>query len=87
MVGNGGSRNVLDVLTLADADMTIAPVVLVDRLREAKTFGDIRNKLVYVARRFPRNSISSCAPRSKVWWILPGRRSISAKKAAPSNSP
>lgn len=49
MVGNGGSRNVMDVLTLAGADMTIAPLVLVDRLRDAKTFGDIRNKLVTIA--------------------------------------
>jgi hypothetical protein len=40
------------VLILAGADMTIAPVVLVDRLREAKTFGDIRNKLVYIAPMF-----------------------------------
>lgn len=49
MVGNGGSRNVLDVLTLANADMTIAPVVLVDRLKDEKTYGDIRNKLVTIA--------------------------------------
>jgi TRAP-type uncharacterized transport system substrate-binding protein len=49
MVGNGGVRNVLDVLTLAGADMTIAPVVLVDRLRKARTFGDISDKLVYIA--------------------------------------
>jgi len=49
MVGNGGSRNITDVLTLAGADMAIAPVVLVDRLRDAKTFGDIRDKLVYIA--------------------------------------
>ncbi len=55
MVGNGGSRNVQDVLTLANADMTIAPVVLVDRLRDAKTFGDIRNKLVYVAPMLPQD--------------------------------
>jgi TRAP-type uncharacterized transport system substrate-binding protein len=55
MVGNGGSRNVQDVLTLAGADMTIAPVVLVDRLREAKTFGDIRNKLVTIAPMFSQD--------------------------------
>ncbi|WP_225669377.1 TAXI family TRAP transporter solute-binding subunit [Bradyrhizobium hereditatis] len=52
MVGNGGSRNILDILTLAGADMAIAPVVLVDRLREAKTFGDIRGKLVYIVPLF-----------------------------------
>ncbi|OAF11306.1 hypothetical protein AXW67_24400 [Bradyrhizobium neotropicale] len=49
IVGNGGTRNVLDVLTLAGADVAIAPVVLVDRLREAKTFGDISDKLAYIA--------------------------------------
>ncbi|WGD49912.1 TAXI family TRAP transporter solute-binding subunit [Bradyrhizobium sp. CB1650] len=49
IVGNGGTRNVLDVLTLAGADVAIAPVVLVDRLRERGTFGDISDKLAYIA--------------------------------------
>jgi uncharacterized protein len=49
MVGTGGVRNISDLLTLAGADMAIAPVVLVDRIRDAKTFGDIRHKLVYIA--------------------------------------
>ena len=49
IVGNGGIRNVLDVLTLAGADVAIAPVVLVDRLREARTFGDISDRLTYIA--------------------------------------
>lgn len=49
MVGNGGIRNVLDVLTLAGADVAIAPVVLVDRLRDTGTFGDISNRLTYIA--------------------------------------
>jgi len=48
MVGTGGDRNILDVLTLANADLAIAPVVLANRLRDAKTFGDIRRKLVYI---------------------------------------
>ncbi|WP_298254123.1 TAXI family TRAP transporter solute-binding subunit [Bradyrhizobium sp.] len=48
MVGTGGVRNISDLLTLAGADMAIAPVVLVDRLRDAKTFGDINHKLVYI---------------------------------------
>jgi TRAP-type uncharacterized transport system substrate-binding protein len=48
IVGNGGVRNVLDVLTLAGVDMAIAPVVLVDRLRETGTFGDISDKLTYI---------------------------------------
>jgi TRAP-type uncharacterized transport system substrate-binding protein len=48
MVGTGGERNILDVLTLANADLAIAPVVLANRLRDAKTFGDIHRKLVYI---------------------------------------
>jgi TRAP-type uncharacterized transport system substrate-binding protein len=48
MVGTGGERNILDVLTLANADLAIAPVVLANRIRDAKTFGDIRRKLVYI---------------------------------------
>jgi TRAP-type uncharacterized transport system substrate-binding protein len=52
MVGNGGIRNILDILTLAGADMAITPVVLVNRLREARTFGDIRGKLVYITPLF-----------------------------------
>lgn len=49
IVGNGGIRNVLDVLTLAGADVAIAPVVLIDRLRDTKTFGDISDRLTYIA--------------------------------------
>lgn len=52
MVGNGGQRNILDLLTLAGADMAIVPVVLADRLRDARTAGDIRGKMVYVAPLF-----------------------------------
>lgn len=52
MVGNGGIRNVMDVLTLAGADMAIAPVVLVDRLRETRTIADIQNRLVYITPLF-----------------------------------
>jgi uncharacterized protein len=52
MVADGGVRNIMDVVTLAGADVTIAPVVFADRLRQAKTFGDISNKLVYIAPLF-----------------------------------
>jgi TRAP-type uncharacterized transport system substrate-binding protein len=52
MVGNGGARNIMDVLTLAGADMAIAPVVLVDRLREMAILGDIHDKLVYITPLF-----------------------------------
>jgi hypothetical protein len=52
MVGNGGIRNMLDVLTLAGADIAIAPVVLVDRLRDTRTIADLQNKLVYITPLF-----------------------------------
>jgi len=52
MVGNGGTRNILDILTLAGADMAIAPVVLVNRLAEARTFGNIRSRLAYITPLF-----------------------------------
>jgi len=53
MVGNGGARNLLDVLTLPGADMAVVPVVLANRLRDGKTVGDISGKLVYIASLFP----------------------------------
>jgi len=53
MVGNGGTRNLLDVLTLPGADMAIVPVVLANRLRDGKTVGDISSRLVYIASLFP----------------------------------
>lgn len=49
IVGNGGVRNVLDLLTLAGADVAIAPVILVDRVRTTRTFGDISDRLTYIA--------------------------------------
>jgi uncharacterized protein len=73
MVGNGGSRNVLDVLTLAGADMTISPVVLVDRLKEAKTYGDIRGKLVYVAPMFSQEFHLIVGPEIKTLADLDGK--------------
>lgn len=53
MVGNGGRRNLLDLLTLPGADMAIVPIVLANRLRDGKTVGDISSKLVYIAPLFP----------------------------------
>ncbi|WP_249151243.1 TAXI family TRAP transporter solute-binding subunit [Bradyrhizobium liaoningense] len=52
MVGNGGIRNLIDILGLAGADMAIAPVLLADRLRESGSLGDIGNKLVYITPLF-----------------------------------
>jgi TRAP-type uncharacterized transport system substrate-binding protein len=52
MAENGGTRNITDILSLAGADMAIAPIVLVDRLRSAMTLGDISSKLVYIAPLF-----------------------------------
>ncbi|WP_284275439.1 TAXI family TRAP transporter solute-binding subunit [Bradyrhizobium iriomotense] len=52
MVGNGGTRNIIDILSLAGADMAIAPVLLADRLRDSGTLGDVGNKLVYITPLF-----------------------------------
>jgi uncharacterized protein len=53
LIGNGGAQNIADVLTLPNADMTIAPVALLNRLRDTNELGDIRSKLVYIAPLFP----------------------------------
>ncbi|MGY8662831.1 TAXI family TRAP transporter solute-binding subunit [Bradyrhizobium sp. UFLA05-109] len=52
IVGNGGSRNIIDILSLAGADMAIAPVLLADRLRERGALRDIGNRLVYITPLF-----------------------------------
>jgi uncharacterized protein len=52
MVGSGGIQNILDLLTLPGADMAIAPGALLNRVRDSGVFGDIRNKLVYIAPLF-----------------------------------
>jgi TRAP-type uncharacterized transport system substrate-binding protein len=52
MIGNGGSRNLLDILTLPGADMAIVPVILASRLRTAMTLSS-RNSPVYIASLFP----------------------------------
>jgi uncharacterized protein len=53
MVGDSGIETITDVLTLADADMAIVPVSLLDRFRDARPSDDIQNKLVYIAPLFP----------------------------------
>jgi uncharacterized protein len=73
MVGNGGNRNILDILTLAGADMAIAPVVLVDRLREARTFGDISGKLAYIAPLFTEEFHLLARPEIKTLTDLAGK--------------
>ena len=74
IVGNGGVRNAVDVLTLAGADMAIAPVVLVDRLRDARTLGDIRNKLVYITPLFGEEFHLIARPEIKTLADLAGKR-------------
>lgn len=46
--------------------MAITPVVLANRLGEARTFGDIGGKLVYITLLFPKSSIYSRGRRSEV---------------------
>ena len=73
MVGNDGNHNILDILTLAGADMAIAPVVLVDRLREARTFGDISGKLAYIAPLFTEEFHLLARPEIKTLTDLAGK--------------
>ncbi|MFQ3459619.1 TAXI family TRAP transporter solute-binding subunit [Bradyrhizobium sp. UFLA01-814] len=74
IVGNGGVRNVIDVLTLAGADMAIAPVVLVARLQDARTLGDIRGKLVYITLLFGEEFHLIARPEIKTLADLAGKR-------------
>jgi uncharacterized protein len=52
MAGRGGLQQILDVLTLPDADMTIVPVPLLDRAPAALGLSDLRKSIVYVAPLF-----------------------------------
>jgi TRAP-type uncharacterized transport system substrate-binding protein len=53
MIENGGVQNIIDLLTLPGADMAIAPVVLVDKVRNTREWGDIHDQMVYIAPLFP----------------------------------
>jgi TRAP-type uncharacterized transport system substrate-binding protein len=48
MVGDGGLQNIRDVLTLAEADMTIVPVALLNRAPVLGP-GDVRKQIIYIA--------------------------------------
>lgn len=74
MVGNGGSRNIIDILSLAGADMAIAPVLLADRLRGSGTLGDIRNKLVYITPLFVEEFHLLARPEIQSLSDLAGKR-------------
>jgi len=49
MVGDGGLPNVRDVLTLADADMSIVPGALLNRARAVPGLDAVRTRIVYIA--------------------------------------
>jgi hypothetical protein len=49
MVGDGGLQNIRDVLTLAEADMSIVPVALLNRASAVLGLGDLRKQIVYIA--------------------------------------
>ncbi|MGH6839004.1 MAG: TAXI family TRAP transporter solute-binding subunit [Methylocella sp.] len=50
MVGDGGGlQNIRDVLTLADADMSIVPVAMLNRAPAALGLDDLRMHIVYIA--------------------------------------
>jgi TRAP-type uncharacterized transport system substrate-binding protein len=48
IVGDGGLQNIRDVLTLAEADISIVPVALLNRA-PALGLGDVRKLIVYIA--------------------------------------
>jgi len=49
MVGDGGLQNIRDVLTLADTDMSIVPLALLNRAGAVLGLGDVRKQIVYIA--------------------------------------
>jgi hypothetical protein len=51
-VGRGGIHDVRDVLSLPGVDMAITQEHLLTRLQESKELGDLKSKLVYVAKLF-----------------------------------
>jgi uncharacterized protein len=51
MVGDGGLQNIRDVLTLAEADMSIVPAALLNRA-PALGLGDVRRAIVYIAQLY-----------------------------------
>ncbi|WFU37499.1 TAXI family TRAP transporter solute-binding subunit [Bradyrhizobium sp. CB82] len=74
MVGNGGIRNIIDILSLAGADMAIAPVLLADRLRESGTLGVVGNKLVYITPLFVEEFHLLARPEIRSLSDLAGKR-------------
>ncbi len=49
MAGDGGLQNIRHLLTLAEADMSIVPVALLNRARAMPDLGDVRKLIVYIA--------------------------------------
>jgi uncharacterized protein len=49
MVGDGGLQNIRDVLTLADADMSIVPEAMLYKARAAPGLDNVRKQIVYIA--------------------------------------
>jgi uncharacterized protein len=49
MVGDGGLQNIRDVLTLAEADMSIVPEALLNRARAVPGLDDVRTQITYIA--------------------------------------
>jgi uncharacterized protein len=74
MIGKGGIQNVRDVLTLPGADMSITPIILLDRLRASKELGDISKSLVYIAPLFHEEIHILARPEIRTVADLAGRR-------------
>lgn len=73
IAGNGGISNILDMRPASGADMAIAPVVLANRVRDSGTFGDIRQKLVYITVLFPQEFHLLARPEIRTLTDLGGK--------------
>jgi hypothetical protein len=81
-VGRGGIHDVRDVLSLPGVDMAITQEHLLTRLQESKELGDLKSKLVYVAKLFNEELMSLRGRTSDKFPISPASPSISGSTAA-----
>jgi TRAP-type uncharacterized transport system substrate-binding protein len=52
MVGDGGLQNIRDMLTLAEADMSIVPEALLNGVSPVLGLGDVHKQIVYIAQLY-----------------------------------
>jgi hypothetical protein len=54
IVGKGGAQNVRDILTLPGADLATTPTILLDRLSGANENGNLKSRVCYITRLYPK---------------------------------